>query len=90
MHATSSTLLSDGVQAVETLVETLHDADWMPVEQLNSFVTQGIVLVHHMQEYDIASFTDDEIMLINECADVLNHHTRQLFEGIQPHDETEE
>ena len=90
MHDTSSTLLSDGVQAVETLVEILHDADWMPVEQLNSFVTQGIVLVHQMQEYDIASFTDDEIHLINECADVLNHHTRQMFEGIQPHEETDE
>ena len=90
MHDTSSTLLSDGVQAVETLVEILHDADWMPVEQLNSFVTQGIVLVHNMQEYDIASFTDDEIHLINECADVLNHHTRQMFEGIQPHEETDE
>ncbi len=90
MHHTSSTLLSDGVQAVETLVETLHDADWMPVEQLNSFVTQGIVLVHRMQEYDVASYTDDEIHLINECADILNHHTRHLFEGIQPHDETDE
>ena len=83
MHHTSSTLLSDGVQAVETLVE-------MPVEQLNSFVTQGIVLVHRMQEYDVASYTDDEIHLINECADVLNHHTRQMFEGIQPHDEIDE
>ena len=90
MHDTSSTLLSDGVQAVETLVEILHDAEWMPVEQLNSFVTQGIVLVHQMQEYDIASFTDDEIHLINECADVLNHHTRQMFEGIQPLDENDE
>ncbi len=90
MHDTSSTLLSDGIQAVETLVEILHDAEWMPVEQLNSFVTQGIVLVHQMQEYDIASFTDDEIHLINECADVLNHHTRQMFEGIQPLDENDE
>tara|TARA_B100000131_G_scaffold176979_1_gene170822 strand:- start:169 stop:441 length:273 start_codon:yes stop_codon:yes gene_type:complete len=90
MHHTSSTLLSDGVQAVETLVEILHDAEWMPVEQLNSFVTQGIVLVHQMQEYDIASFTDDEIHLINECADVLNHHTRQMFEGVEEYDETDE
>ena len=90
MHHTTSTLLSDGVQAVETLVETLHDADWMPVEQLNTFITQGIVLVHRIQEYDIASFTDDEIHLINECADLLNHHTRQLFEGIEEYDETED
>ena len=90
MHDTSSTLLSDGVQAVETLVEILHDAEWMPVEQLNSFVTNGIVLLHRMQEYDVASYTDDEISLINECADVLNHHTRQMFEGIQPHEETDE
>ena len=62
----------------------------MPAEQLNSFVANGIVLVHRIQEYDIASFTDDEIHLINECADVLNYHTRQLFEGIQPLDETDE
>ena len=83
MHDTSSTLLSDGIEAIQTLTDQLQDADWMPVEQLNEFVTAGIILVHRIQKYDIGAFTDEEIMLINEGADHLNHHTREMFEGEQ-------
>ena len=90
MHHTSSTHLSDGVEAIAVLLEQLEDADWMPSEQLSSFVTTGILLVHRIQKYDIGSFTDDEIHLINECADVLNYHTRQMFEGVEEYDETDE
>ena len=79
MHDTSTTLLSDGIEAIRTLTEQLEDADWMPVEQLNEFVTTGIILVHRIQKYDIGAFTDDEVMEINECADLLNHHTREMF-----------
>ena len=90
MHDTTSTHLSDGIEAIAVLLEQLEDADWMPAEQLSSFVTTGILLVHRIQKYDVASFTDDEIHLINECADILNHHTRQMFEGVEEYDETDE
>ena len=79
MHDTTSTHLSDGIEAIAVLLEQLEDADWMPAEQLSSFVTTGILLVHRIQKYDVASFTDDEVMLINEWADHLNHHTREMF-----------
>ena len=79
MHDTSTTLLSEGIEAIRVLTEQLEDADWMPVEQLNEFVTTGIILVHRIQKYDIGAFTDDEVMEINECADLLNHHTREMF-----------
>ena len=79
MHDTSSTLLSDGIEAIRVLTEQLEDCEWMPIEQRDSFVTTGIVLVHRIQKYDIGAFSDDEIMLINECADLLNHHTREMF-----------
>ena len=79
MHDTSSTLLSDGIEAIRVLTEQLEDSQWMPIEQLNEFVTTGIILVHRIQKYDIGAFSDDEIMLINECADHLNHHTREMF-----------
>ena len=83
MHDTSSTLLSDGIEAIRILTEQLEDAQWMPIEQRDAFVTTGIVLVHRIQKYDIGAFTDEEIMLINEGADHLNHHTREMFEGEQ-------
>ncbi len=79
MHDTSTTLLSDSLEAIRVLTEQLEDAEWMPIEQLDSFVTTGIILVHRIQKYDIGAFTDDEIMEINECADLLNHHTREMF-----------
>ena len=79
MHRTTSTLLSDGIEAIAVLTEQLEDADWMPIEQLNEFVTSGIILVHRIQKYDIGNFTDQEVHLINECADHLNHHTREMF-----------
>ena len=79
MHDTTTTTLSDSLEAIRILTEQLEDADWMPVEQLNEFVTTGIILVHRIQKYDIGAFTDDEVMEINECADLLNHHTRELF-----------
>ena len=79
MDDTTSTHLSDVIEAIAVLLEQLEDADWMPAEQLSSFVTTGILLVHRIQKYDVASFTDDEVMLINECADHLNHHTREMF-----------
>ena len=59
--------------------DRLEDAQWMPVEQLNEFVTAGIILVHRIQKYDIGAFSDDEIMQINESADLLHHHTREMF-----------
>ena len=90
MHHTSSTLLSDGIEAIRVILEQLEDAEWMPAEQLSSFIASGILLVHRIQKYDVASFTDDEVMLINECADILNHHTRQMFEGVEEYDETDE
>ena len=79
MHDTSTTLLSEGIEAIRVLTEQLEDAQWMPIEQLNEFVTTGIILVHRIQKYDIGAFTDDEVMEINECADLLNHHTREMF-----------
>ena len=79
MHDTSTTLLSDSLEAIRVLTEQLEDAEWMPIEQLDSFVTTGIILVHRIQKYDIGAFTDDEVMEINECADLLNHHTREMF-----------
>jgi len=79
MHDTTTTTLSDSLEAIRILTEQLEDADWMPVEQLNEFVTTGIILVHRIQKYDIGAFTDDEVMEINECADLLNHHTREMF-----------
>ena len=79
MHDTSTTLLSEGIEAIRVLTEQLEDAQWMPIEQLNEFVTTGIILVHRIQKYDIGAFSDDEIMEINECADLLNHHTREMF-----------
>ena len=79
MHDTSTTLLSEGIEAIRVLTEQLEDAEWMPIEQLDSFVTTGIILVHRIQKYDIGAFTDDEVMEINECADLLNHHTREMF-----------
>jgi len=79
MHSTTTTTLSDGIEAILVLTEQLEDADWMPIEQLNEFVTTGIILVHRIQKYEEGHFTDDEIHLINECADHLNHHTREMF-----------
>ena len=87
MHRTTSTLLTDGIDAIRVLNEQLEDADWMPIEQLHTFVTAGIVLVHRIQLYDIGNFTDQEVMLINECADRLNHHTQEMVEGAPEYDE---
>jgi|TARA_R110000851_G_scaffold149719_3_gene290377 hypothetical protein len=79
----TTTLLSDSIEAINLLISHLEDAEWMPIEQLDSYVATGIILVHRIQNYDIGAFTDDEIHLINECADMLNYHTRQMFEGEQ-------
>ena len=78
MHDTTTTI-SDGISAIQILIDQLEDSQWMPIEQLDSFVTTGIILVHRIQKYDIGSFTDDEVHMINECADLLNQHTREMF-----------
>ena len=83
MHSTSTTVISDGISAIQILTEQLEDAQWMPIEQLDAFVTTGIILVHRIQTYDLGIFSDDEVHMINECADMLNYHTRQMFEGEQ-------
>ena len=78
MHDTTTTI-SDGISAIQILIDQLEDPQWMPIEQLDAFVTTGIILVHRIQKYDIGSFTDDEVHMINECADLLNQHTREMF-----------
>ena len=78
MHDTTTTI-SDGISAIQILIDQLEDSQWMPIEQLDAFVTTGIILVHRIQKYDIGSFTDDEVHMINECADLLNQHTREMF-----------
>ena len=83
MHSTTTTVISDGISAISILLEQLEDASWMPIEQLDAFVTTGIILVHRIQTYDLSIFSDDEVHMINECADMLNYHTRQMFEGEQ-------
>ena len=83
MHTTTTTLLSDGIEAIVMLRNHLEDAEWMPIEQLDSYIATGIILVHRIQEFEIDAFTTDEIHMINECADMLNYHTRQMFEGEQ-------
>ena len=90
MHNTTTTLLSDGIEAIALLHSHLEDAEWMPIEQLDSYIATGIILVHRIQEFDIDAFTVEEIHLVNECADMLNYHTRQMFEVEEPESEIEE